>query len=178
MTEFSKIIILAEDARQQRFVRRYLYEAGFGTHVIDPEPLPEGTGGAGEHWVRKPYTVAVKKYRKRAVRAKTAFVVAIDAGCEEVRHRARQLEGSLEQDKLDPRTDGEAIVHLIPKRNIETWILYLTGERVDEVKDHRNRVLDDLIPSAAATFHGWTSQPPAGCLPSLMTGIEELKRLA
>src|SRR5579862_4002126 len=77
LTEFSKIIILAEDARQQRFVRRYLYKAGFGTHVIDPEPLPEGTGGAGEHWVRKRYPVAVKKYRKRAVRAKTALIVAI-----------------------------------------------------------------------------------------------------
>jgi hypothetical protein len=178
LTEFSKIIILAEDARQQRFVRRYLYKAGFGTHVIDPEPLPEGTGGAGEHWVRKRYPVAVKKYRKRAVRAKTALIVAIDADTEEVRHRVRQLESSLEQEKLDPRTDGEAIVHLIPKRNIETWILHLNGEDLDEVQDHRNRDLDDLIPSAAAAFHGWTSQPPAKCLPSLDAALQETKRLA
>ncbi len=176
MTEFSKIIILAEDARQQRFVRRYLYEAGFKPHVIDPEPLPDGSGGAGEHWVRTRYSGVVKKYRKRA--AKTALIVVIDADTGDLSQRVRQLAEALKEAEIDPRMDGEAIVQLIPKRNIETWILYLNGEGVDGVKDHRNRDLDDLIPNAAATFHAWTSQPPASCLPSLGSALQELKRLA
>jgi len=179
LTEFSKIFILAEDARQQLFVRRFLFKAGFGTHVIDPEPLPDGTGGAGELWGRKRYPGVVKKYRKRAVKAKTALIVAIDADTEEVRHRARQLEGSLKQEKLDPRTDGEAIVHLIPRRNIETWILHLNGEEVDEEMDYRHeKNVDDLISKASTAFFQWTAQTPERCLPSLLGAIEEAKRLA
>lgn len=68
MTDFSKIYILAEDPRQQLFVRRYRYRAGYERHVIDPEVLPKGTGGAGEQWVGQRYSAAVAKYRKRATK--------------------------------------------------------------------------------------------------------------
>jgi hypothetical protein len=175
LTDFSKIYILAEDARQQLFVRRYLYRAGYERHAIDPEVLPKGTGGAGEQWVRQRYSAAVAKYRKRAARAKTALIVILDADTETVSRRARQLSEALGN---DARKEGETIIHFIPKRNIETWILHLNGEEVDEEKDHRNRDVDDLIPAAAAAFHAWTPQPPERCLPSLRAGIEETKRLA
>jgi len=174
LTRFSKIFILAEDARQLLFVRRYLYRAGFQTHVIDPEPLPGGTGGAGEHWVRARYPAAVEKLRKRAAKAKTALIVVIDADTDEVGRRVRQLSDALGR---SVRKDDEAIVHLIPKRHIETWILHLSGEEVDEETDYHHESVDDLIPAAAAKFHAWTSPPPDDCLPSLSVGIEETKRL-
>ncbi len=175
MTDFSKIYILAEDARQQLFVRRYLYRAGYERHVIDPEVLPKGTGGAGEHWVRQRYSAAVAKYRKRAARAKTALIVVIDADTDEVSRRVRQLREAL---GTSARRDDEAIVHLIPRRNIETWILHLNGEEVDEEEDYRRRDVDDLIPTAAASFHAWAALTPERCLPSLLGAIEETKRLA
>jgi len=175
LTDFSKIYILAEDARQQLFVRRYLHRAGYERHVIDPEVLPKGTGGAGEQWVRRRYSAAVEKYRKRAARAKTALIVVIDADTETVGRRVQQLSKALGN---GARKDGEAIVHFIPKRNIETWILHLKEEEVDEETDYSKRAVDDLIPSATAAFHGWTSQPPASCLPSLGSALQELKRLA
>lgn len=174
MTDFSRIYILAEDARQQLFVRRYLYRAGYERHVIDPDIVPKGIGGAGEQWVRQRYAAAVAKYRKRAARAKTALIVVIDADTETVNRRVRQLSEAL---GTNPRADGETIVLFIPKRNIETWILHLTGEDVDETRDHRNREVDDLIPTAAATFHEWSTQVPAHCLPSLVSAISETNRL-
>jgi hypothetical protein len=174
LTDFSRIYILAEDARQHLFVRRYLYRAGYERHVIDPDVLPKGTGGAGERWVRQRYAAAVAKYRKRAARAKTALIVVIDADTETVSRRIRQLSEILPS---NPRTDSEPIAFFIPKRNIETWILHLTGEDVDETKDPRHRDVDDLIPAAAAKFHEWAGQAPAHCLPSLAAAIEESRRL-
>jgi len=132
LTDFSKIYILAEDARQQLFVRRCLYRAGYERHVIDPEVLPKGTGGAGEQWVRLRYPAAVAKFRKRATKAKTALIVVIDADTDEVIRRDRQLKEALVNGRCQ---DDEAIVHLIPKRNIETWILHLNDKDVDEETD-------------------------------------------
>lgn len=98
----------------------------------------------------------------------------IDADTEDLNRRDRQLQEALGK---DARRHDEAIVHFIPRRNIETWILRLNGEQVDEIVDHRNRDVNDLIPAAALTFHKWTSQAPANCLPSLVTAIRESKRL-
>ncbi len=141
---------------------------------IDPEPIPNGTGGAGEQWVRKRYAALVKKYRMRATRAKTALIIAIDADTYEIDRRARQLDEELEG---VTRKAVEAIVHLIPKRNIETWILHLNGEQVDESTDHSNRDVDHMIQPAAVTFYEWTSKTPDHCLPSLRAGIGEARRL-
>jgi hypothetical protein len=102
------------------------------------------------------------------------LIVVIDADTETVGRRVHQLSEALGN---GARKDGETIVHVIPKRNIETWILQLSGKHVDEETDYGKRDVDDLIPNAAATFHAWTSQPPASCLPSLLAAIEETKRL-
>ena len=177
MTDFSKIYILAEDERQQLFVLRYLYKAGFKAHAIDREPLPGGTGGAGENWVRRHYPAVLKKYRRRAAKAKTALIVVIDADTEHLSFRSHQLEDSLKQADAAPRTKRGSILYLIPKRNIETWILHLTEEDVDETTDHRHRYVDDLIPIAAAKFHEWSAQVPSDCLPSLRVAIDETNRL-
>jgi hypothetical protein len=102
-------------------------------------------------------------------------MVIIDADTDEVSRRVRQLKEAL---GASARNEDEAIVHLIPRRNIETWILHLSDMDVDEETDyHDEKGVDDLIPAAAATFHGWISKLPENCLPSLSVGIEETKRL-
>jgi hypothetical protein len=74
----SQVVVLVEDERQQRFVRRYLYRVGYSTHDIRFDPLPAGRG-SGAQWVLNRYTEAVMAYRSRSARAMTALVVAIDA---------------------------------------------------------------------------------------------------
>jgi hypothetical protein len=170
--------VLAEDKRHQSFVKRYLKRRKHDGEVR-LEPLPSATGGAGDKWVRERYAAAVKAYRTRAARTATALVVVIDADKLSVVRRAGQLESALKQAHMGDREAGEVIVHFIPRRHIETWILHLSGSDVDEEADYHNeKGVDDLIQSAAAAFHGWTSQPPAKCLPSLDAALQETKRLA
>jgi hypothetical protein len=105
--------------------------------------------------VRTRYAPAVKAYRARAARAQTSLVVAIDADTEDVARRTRQLEDSLAAEELSSRSNTERIVHLIPKRNIETWILNLNGNPVDEETDFRRAPgIESQIGSAAQTSSG------------------------
>lgn len=180
MSKPSLVVVLAEDERHERLVRRYLYRLGHSRHDIRVEDLPSGRG-CGEQWVRERYARAVKACRGRSVRAETALIVAIDADQGPVGRRLRQLREALEQAGLAARAEGETIVHLIPKRSVETWVLCLSGRDVDEDTDYSQEGdVDGLIPAAAVTFFEWSrvnAPPPAHCVPSLLSAIPEVRRL-
>jgi hypothetical protein len=118
--------------------------------------------------VRERYPKAVISYRGRSARAETD-------------RRLRQFREALEQAGFGARTEDEAIVHLIPKRNVETWVLCLSGRRVDENTDYsKEGGIDELIKPAAITFFSWSrpnATPPAPCVPSLLAAIPEVRRL-
>lgn len=180
MSKPSQVIVLAEDERHQRLVRQYLYRLGRHGHEIRFEPLPGGRR-CGEQWVRDKYPKAVRSYRGRSARAGTALIVAIDADTGDVDRRLRQFREALEQAGLATRSEGEAIVHLIPKRTVETWVLCLSGRQVDEDTDYsRDGGIDELIKPAAITFFDWSrpnAAPPGHCVPSLLAAIPEVRRL-
>jgi hypothetical protein len=168
-------MVLVEDQHRQQFVRRYLYKLGYVGRDIRFPPLPSRRS-AGEQSVRQRYAPAVQAFRQR--HANTALVVAIDADIGEVSERVRQLRTELERAGLAARADDEAIAHLIPKR---TWILCLSGQKVDEETDYsRDGGVDELIPAAAAAFREW-SRPsgavPSACVESLWAAIPEDRRL-
>jgi hypothetical protein len=176
----SQVIVLAEDEPHQRFIYRYLQQLSYSLRDLRFEPLPSGRG-SGEAWVRTRYAPAVKAYRARAARARTSLVVAIDADIGDLARRARQLEESLAAERLSPRTGEERIIHLIPKRNIETWILNLNGNPVDEETDFgRASGIEDKITTAARSFFEWTrinALIPPYCVPSLRSAVPEIRRL-
>jgi hypothetical protein len=175
MIEKLRITVLAEDKRHQSFVLRYLRILGCSPHRIRREPLPKGTGGAGELWVRERYAESVYELRRRS--ENVALIVVIDADTHEVSKRRVQLEEQLRS----PRGPHERIVYFIPKRNIETWILCLDGEMVNEVEDYSKiQGIGERIRPAADTFHSWTrpnAVPPNRCIPSLSAAIPEAQRL-
>ena len=177
MSRVSQIIGLAEDERHQRFVRRYLYRLDL-QRVTRFEPLPSGKG-CGEKWVRERYAESVRGLRKR--HAHTVLIVVIDADTGDTNRRLRQLEGALSSKRMLPRSAEEKIIHLIPKRNIETWILNLNGNQADEETDFRHAPgIDERIEFAAQTFFEWTrpnAPIPAFCVPSLRIAIPEIGRL-
>jgi len=166
------VLVLVEDKRQQRFVRRYLYRLGYTPREIQFEPVPSG-GGSGAQSVLDRYAKVVEAYRLRAARAKTALVVAIDADDQSVTQRRQQL------DDRAARTAGERIAHLIPKWSIETWILFLSGRTVEENQSYRRAPdIDEHIATAAATFFEWSRPNATDCIPSLLAAIPEVRRLA
>lgn len=176
MSKASQVTVLAEDKNQHSFARHYLIRLGYGKHQIVLEPIPNGAG-SGEKWVRDNYARTVLELRRRSAKAASALVVLIDADDQEPSRRQRQLEAELDI----AIEEGERIAHLIPKRNIETWILCLNGEIVDELENHRKvRGIEDRIGPAAETFHAWTrpnAAVPSHCIPSLSAAIPEAQRL-
>jgi len=106
----------------------------------------------------------------------------IDAGAH-ARRRLAQLDQKLDEVQANPiRPDAEQIARLVPKRNIETWILCLNDIRVDEETNYKRNRNDwtTLIRSGIETLHNWTRQNeelPAACIPSLRLGVAELERL-
>ncbi len=172
--------MLAEDKRHQSLIRRYLYRAGFGLREIRFTELPSGRG-CGEQWVRDHYVREVRAFRARSSKATTALIVAVDADVLDVIERAAQLQFALSNGKLDPRAPGERIAHLIPKRNVETWLLCLTGQTVDELTDYKRRAgLDVLAKPAAETLFEWSRDNAVASrysIPSLQIAISEVRRL-
>ncbi len=179
----SQVIVLVEDSRQRQFVWRYLRRCGLEQHTMRFVPYPAGAA-SGEQRVRERFAEEVEAYRGRRARAETTLIVAIDADNLLVQERLAQLDRSLDEVQADRiRPDAEQIARLVPKRNIETWILCLNDARVDEETDYK-RIQHDwtkLIRSGIETLYNWTrpnAQVPASCISSLRVGVAEPRKLA
>jgi hypothetical protein len=180
MVKPSLVVVLAEDSRHQAFVRHHLKRLGFGSHDVRWEALPLGRG-CGEQWVRTRYAGVVKELRRRDSKAKTALVVVIDEDTGRGAGRVSQLAIALTESQQARRSSEERIVHLIPKRNIETWVLCLVGRGVNEEDDYsQEREVDAQIKPAADTYYALTRREasiPSHVVPSLRNGVEEARRL-
>ena len=72
------------------------------------------------------------------------------------------------------------IIHLVPRRNVETWLLSLNRDPVNEEDDYKKPGMDDLIqPAAGAFFRGSRrgTQPPAHWVWSLKNAVPGVRRL-
>jgi hypothetical protein len=173
-------VLLVEDSLHERLVRMYLGRCGVGPREIRLSKSPSGRGSA-EGWVRKQFPIEVRVCRTR--HAQTRLIVVIDADILTVQRRMRQLDEALRDAGVPMITDADGVLRLVPKRNIETWILGLNGLAVTEEDDYKNARNDwvKLILPAVELLYGWTRpnvEVPASCIPSLQTGIAELRRLS
>lgn len=182
MARPSQVIVLVEDRLQQQFMLRYLRRAGIEQHAMRFVSYPAGAG-SGEQWVREQFASEVLAYRVRRARAETILIAVIDADTLLVQERLAQLDRSLDDAQADGiQPDAEQIARLVPKRNIETWVLCLNNAEVDEETDYKRTRNDwpNLIRPGIETLYSWTrpnAQLSAGCLPSLRLGVAELRRL-
>ncbi len=162
-------------------VYRYLMKCGLKASAVRIEPSPSGEGSA-ESWVRKRFVKEVNAYRVRQAKAATALIVVIDADTGSVQDRWAQLDQELSDAGKDTVGSREQIARLVPKRNIETWVLCLNEQVVDEETDYKKRRDDwnELIPQASERLFQWTrpeAELPNHCIASLRNGVEELSRL-
>jgi len=152
-------------------------------HQMTIVPFPSGKGSA-EQWVRVRFAKEVSAYRHRhrGRKATTALIVMIDADAHTVDERLAQLDQGLREAGSLPVQKSEPVARLVPKRNVETWILCLNQHRVDEVTDYKDTRCDwnELVPGASETLFQWTrpnAPIPLHCIDSLTKGIVELRRL-
>jgi len=177
VSKASQVILLAEDKRQQRFGYLHLKQLGYAIRDVRLVELPAGRQ-SGEQWVREKYPSQVKALRAR--QAQTLLLVIIDADNRSVTQRADQLHQALQGAGAQGRGPLEGIAHFIPKHSIETWILALSGEPVNENQSYRFAPrVDDQQPTAATAFRAGvlSAAAPAGWLPSLQVGRDEAARL-
>jgi hypothetical protein len=170
MIKPSEVILLVEDGHQQRLIYKHLLKCGFTRHDIRQVPFLPGQGSA-ESWVRREFVEQTNAYRNRQARAETGLIVMIDADKYTVRERWNQLDQVLKD--RGKRTVGrrERIVRLVPKHNVETWILCLNEEPVDEETDYKgtSHEWNELILTASETLCQWTrlnTEPPNRCVKS------------
>ena len=181
MIKPSLVIVLAEDEHHRMLIYRYLRGCHFKRNEMRIQQFPSGQGSA-EGWVRKEFVKETNVYRSRQARARTALIVMIDADALTVQDRLNQLDQALTNSGKQTIGDTEQIARLVPKRNVETWILCLHEQPVNEDSNYKSTRNDwnELIPSAAETLCQWTrsnAEPPDHCVSSLRTGVRELKRL-
>ncbi len=179
MPNRSTIIALVEDAHHRMLIYRYLLRRGLSSHDITAKIAPIGQGSA-EQWVRANYATEITALRTR--HARTSLVVIIDADAHTLDERLSQLARALREARIPQVQAGEPVARLIPKRNVETWILCLHGHQVQEESDykHEGHQWSELIPEASSRLFQWArpnAQAPSHCVNSLSRGIDELRRL-
>lgn len=111
-----------------------------------------------------------------------ALVVHLDADPgHTVADRHRQLAEALAQAGQAPREPEERIAHLVPKRNIETWIhFYLDGPPVDEEREFAKYLNNESACwPAAEQFSDEAARQtvPQDAPPSLVQGLAEFRRV-
>lgn len=178
------IVLLVEDINQENLLRRYLQERGHANRNMNVQRLTRGRG-SGEQFVRQKYAFEVRAIRSQMKRTRACLIAMIDADTGTVEDRRRQLDRAL-RDAEEPARDSleplESILNLIPKRNVETWILCLNSVVVDESSDykHDHRINTLSIKQAAQTLLSWTrskANVPGNCVPSLRDCLTEFDRL-
>ncbi len=173
-----RVTVLCEDTAHERFVRTHLKEHGVDiSRHYRALPLCGGDG-AGDRYVRDQYADAVRALRSRAHDANVALVVMTDVDTTSADRRRRQLSDALQEEHEAPRGTSERIVLLLPRRNVETWVVHLNGERVDEERDYKPQPQAADVGAAARALREHCRDGGSPCCPdSLLDGCRELQRL-
>ncbi len=179
MVRIANIVLLVEDTRTENLLRKYLRRLGHDNRDIRVVPVPGGRG-SGEQFVRERYASEVRALRTRHTKA--CLIVSIDADTKTTAERRQQLERALRDAEQPARGARERILTLVPKRNIETWILGLNSAAVDEAADYSrdSRIGPPAIKQAAETLYDWTrpnAAVPDSCVASLCESPPEFDRI-
>ncbi|MGP8271036.1 MAG: hypothetical protein ACLQLH_13280 [Terracidiphilus sp.] len=193
MSKPTKVIVLCEDNRTFSFMRSYLKRCGI-QRDIRPVISPRGSAFT---FVVNSFPAQVNAYRLTKARIHTWLIAVVDADTGTVAQRIGELDRGLTQAQ-EPRVramriQDERIARLVPRRNIETWILALndvvpvenpplneTTDYKKDVQEFRHYDWEGIIKPASTAFYGFirpNAQLPANLLESLRHGICEMRRV-
>ncbi len=153
--------------------------------TIDPKPNP---GGSGHDWVKNQFVVEVANLCRFS--EGRGVLGLIDEDGQGVAARGREVEDLLKKRDLPPISPREGRCLLLPTRNLETWLYWLTACRhgvslvVDEVADYKkdgppggaSRIRNEDCGPAGAALHALDhTQPPQRCPPMLVRALGHLR---
>ncbi len=175
--QYVNLVVRCEDLQHQVFLYRFLIEKGVTPRRIDIQHCPKARGDA-IHWVKTEHVCEIAQLRKRPHLLKGVVTVA-DADKLTVEDRKNQFDAALVADGQRPRQPNEPIAVVIPRRQIETWILHLRGEVIDETREYPHFRGNER--SCAAEVKRFADRCPGSMSkddpPSLHDGCSELNRL-
>ena len=161
--------MLGEDTQHLNFVYHWLRARGVLAGKIRRLPVASGAR-AGEQHVRTAYPALVQDLRRRNYLA-VSLVVVLDADAATVEQHHAELAAQV------ARGADERVALAIPRRNIETWIRYLTAPPVDEETDYKRREADPGACRRAAQALARLRAAPADAPESLRRFFAEISRV-
>jgi hypothetical protein len=88
--------------------------------------------GNAKQWLIQQFPRQWHACRQRSLKARTLFVVFVDADKETVEHTTKRLWSSARDGGYGDQSDDDPTVLLIPRWHVETWIRALLGQSVTE----------------------------------------------
>jgi hypothetical protein len=135
-----KFYVLCEDRAHEQFLRGLLEGKGLVTNwarEVRSTVAPKGQGAASQ-FVKQQFPEVVRVRRSKAFQQGLAVITMVD-GDNIGGGRARELLSSLQPE----RGASERVAVLVPTWSIETWVLALCGEVVDEATSHKSLAPDE-----------------------------------
>ena len=171
------MVLLCEDTQHESFVRRYLNTVGWSTRRLRVERALGGRGSA-EQFVRTRFPDELAEYRRRPHVAQALIVV--DGDNRGVGGRQAELDEACRESEVPVRQADERVVVLVPTWNVETWIAYLDGQTVEEMRSdyprlRKPRQCQQHVDTLADMRRGDGLRAPAP--PSLEAACAEYRRL-
>jgi len=178
VTRNVQIVLLCEDTQHEAFARRFLNRVGWSTRRLRVERAPGGRGSA-EQFVRDRFPNELAEYRRRP-HVTQALIVIVDGDNRSVVGRRAELDEACRESAVQVCRPGERVLVLVPTWNVETWIAYLDGQTVDEMRPdyprlQRPRQCQQHVDALAAMCRGDGLRAPAP--PSLEAACAEYQRL-
>lgn len=173
-----QIVLLCEDTQHETFVRRYLNTVGWSTRRLRVERAPGGRG-SGAQFVRTRFPNELAEYRRRR-HVTQALIVVVDGDNLGVVERRAELDEACRENEVEVRQADERVLVLVPSWNVETWIAYLDGQKVDEMRPdyprlRKPRQCQQHVDTLADMCRGDGLRAPAP--PSLEAACAEYQRL-
>jgi len=143
--------------------------------------------GAADAFILKRFPDEVRAYRSKCNHLNICLLVMIDADPPEsyTSHKSRigTLKDSLHEAGIAPIEPHERIAILVSRRNLESWMHFMTTDEIDEETDYRHAHQDNECKESGQRLkqiqmqHRAGTAPAAQLPPSLAEAVVQLERI-
>lgn len=185
MSRICRIVLVCEDWRSSRFARGFLSAANIDERCVDAQTNP---GGSGHDWVKAKFADEVANLGRFA--EGRGVLGLLDEDGQGAAVRENEVVARLAARGLPSLAAHEGRCLLLPARNIETWLYWLTGQtngesiEVNETTDYKRngppdgirRMADaDCLPAGAFLHTLNHTRLSVGCPPMLGNALIKLR---